>query len=145
MCACACEASWRRLRSGNKSIERTLLEQQRLPVVGNGSTFVLSCQICWRTDLLHLWPFAIFLCFSLKPVLSTARCFWWLMTSSGESCFLVHLSKSTVLYSVCVHTCHRSFLKQAEGAESVHCLIHTYTRCFLRELALVPHQVVIHF
>eukprot|EP00066_Takifugu_rubripes_P024625 XP_011613891.1 PREDICTED: Fanconi anemia group C protein [Takifugu rubripes] len=39
-----------------------------------------------------------------------------------------------------VNDIFRSFLKQAERAESVHCLIHTFTRCFLRELALVPHQ-----
>lgn len=46
---------------------------------------------------------------------------------------------------VCVHMCYRSFLKQAEGTESVHCLIHTFTRCFLRELSMVPHQVVLDF
>uniref|UniRef100_H3DJQ7 FA complementation group C n=1 Tax=Tetraodon nigroviridis TaxID=99883 RepID=H3DJQ7_TETNG len=63
---------------------------------------------------------------------------------------LEQLLEQTLLPKACAQHCSmflvvndifsRSFLKQAEGTESIHCLIHTFTRCFLRELALVQHQ-----
>lgn len=39
----------------------------------------------------------------------------------------------------------RSVLKQAEGNESVKYLIQTFTGCFVRELALLQHQVGLNF
>ena len=44
---------------------------------------------------------------------------------------------------VCVCTCMlgRSILTQAEGIQSVKCVIQTFTRCFWRELALLRPRV----
>lgn len=111
----------------------------------------------------HEFTDTVFVCFSLKPVLSTAPYSWLWKTSSGETSCVMYECRVLVVIcyvmfwppDVCisarvhdyVSACvsDRSILKQAEGVEPVKHLIQTFTSCFLRELALLQNQVGLIF